>query len=87
MVRRTTTITVAHARAFNHYVNLKTGCDIPAWNNWLEEQFGESQSVVEVIREQRWAIIGGNVGFRDPEDAMKFMEAANDDLARGKKLW
>tara|TARA_R110002096_G_scaffold241194_7_gene433116 strand:+ start:735 stop:998 length:264 start_codon:yes stop_codon:yes gene_type:complete len=87
MNRRSTSITVAHSRAFNHYILLKEGCDLGRWSEWLKTEFGQNKPFSETMREQRWAVIGGNVGFRDPDDAKVFMKAANDDLARDKRQW
>lgn len=83
MSKRTTSVTAAHARSFNHYIRLREGSDLTKWLMWLKGEFGDNKPVAEEMRHQRWAVIGGNVGFRKPEDAQRFMVAANDDLANG----
>lgn len=87
MTRRTTPLLKQHNSYFNHYVQLKTGSDIGMWSEWLKAHFGARLPYPAEMRDQRWHIIGGSVGFQNPEDVQLFVEAANDDLERGRKEW
>lgn len=87
VVRRTTSVSKAHAEAFNHYVTLKEGSDLPKWRGWLVSRFGEVKGTTEEIKQDRWGMLGVSIGFHDIDDVERFIVAANDDLEKERKLF
>ena len=80
MTRRSTPLSKAFSRAFPHRVTLKEQTDLRAWQDWCRKRFGPSDTVVERIRRARWGCLGGQIGFKRPDDLAAFIFAARDDL-------
>lgn len=50
------------------------------WQRWCTRHFGPACNTVEMVREQRWAYLGGLVVFKRGGDLRAFVDAARDDL-------